>query len=227
MAIFKLGNTSAFLSPNQVSTFLNEHKAGTFLENMTITASGDLLTISSEHANIRITNATGSNVECVKYTSTPGITKSYTTAGTTNSYCKLYQAILCTHGLIILLSSYDGNVTYPRRVLALSADTNGELACVMPYITGSSSTWITSTLAGYSVCAAGSTSTANVTLTTNFNAQLTSIAPVVAANTDRDVTIPNVYAALHSQQPSAGLAAVVIGSQNYITDGTLYIKDGV
>lgn len=224
MAIHKIGNT-AILSVETVASFLNEYKTGTFLEDKTITVSGNTLTISSEHAYINITSASGSNLECVKYSSSPGVTKSYTTQGVNASYSYFYGVILCSKGMIVLLATYDGNATYPRRFVSVFSDSNGELACLMPYITGTYSTWITSTLSGYSVCAVNSTEAANVTLTPNLNAQLTSIAPVVAETTDTSVTIPDVYAALHSQQTNDGLAAVTINGVNYITNGTWYIKD--
>lgn len=206
--------------------WLQAKKAGTFLENMTIslsnaTATGSTLTIASENATFTF-NPKASRDEYViasltgeaatheyRYSSMPSATS---TAGT-----QITGALLCANGIIIGVQNRWNNVA---NYIGITADSSGEVAFFHrdKNINDSSPT-------GYIGAAYKSTAYNATTLTPTYGSPLTSIAPIVPQTSENDITFPHAFAALHTQQSGLGLEAVLIGNNKYITNGYWYIRD--
>lgn len=209
--------------------FLNTNKTGTFLENTTIELSQDTSTLTIATANatfeIHIGSVAGTN-NIVTLTGDI-VSGLLARAGNSSTYAILMkEAILCNNGLIINIF-WEGHSNSPE--ILLTIDNTGELAVILKsssaFITGGSSASV-ATISGYRVTAAGSSSEATVTLTPQYGAQKTSLAPIVPMCNDNSISLPYAYAALHTQAPDVGLQSMRMNGSNYITNGVWYIKDG-
>lgn len=208
--------------------FLNSNKAGTFLDDVTIELSQDTttLTISTANATFEIhagSIAGTSNLATFTANTTSAIVAK---AGSTGAQeIQIKGAVLCKNGLIIDMYWY--NVHSPE--IALTIDNNGELAVIFKssssFIGSGSSASIIS-ISGYQVTDTNSSSKATVTLTPQYGAQKTSLAPMVPMCNDNSISLPYAYAALHTQAPDVGLQSMRMNGSNYITNGVWYIKDG-
>lgn len=208
--------------------WLQAKKAGTFLENMTIslseaTATGSTLTIASENAtftfNPKNSTAKYAVASLTGETSTQEYyfnNISYGSAGT------LFKgALLCTNGIIIgVYTMYNSNGYWCDNYIGITVDSSGEVAffCRDGNINTLNPT-------GYIGIAYKSTAQKETALTPAYGSPLTSIAPIVPQTSENDITFPYAFAALHTQQSGLGLAAVSIGNDKYITNGYWYVKD--
>ena len=208
--------------------FLNANKAGTFLDDVTIELSEDTttLTISTTNATFEI-HAGGISGTSSLATFTANVTSSLTVRPGTSSpnSVRIKGAILCNKGLIFDVSSDYGH----SPEIALTVDNAGELAVIFKdsssFLSSSSSVSVIS-ISGYRITATGSSSQATVTLTPQYGAQKTSLAPIVPMCNDNSISLPYAYAALHTQAPDVGLQSMRMNGSNYITNGVWYIKDG-
>lgn len=207
--------------------FLNTNKAGTFLDNATIGLSeeGTKLTISTANATFEI--SVGSILGTSNLAAfTANVTSSLIVrAGSSrHSSIKIKGAILCSKGIIFDISSDDLGHS-PE--IVLTVDNAGDLAVIFK----DSSSFCDSSgalisISGYRVTATDSSSEATVTLTPQYGAQKTSLAPIVPMCNDNSISLPYVFAALHTQAASQGIQAMRMNGSNYITNGVWYIKDG-
>lgn len=208
--------------------FLNANKAGTFLENATIEISETKSTLTISSANATFTINTGSIARDVVFATFSGnITSTlYAKAGAT-SITSIKGALLCNNGLIIETNVYM-NADHISPEIALTVDSTGELAVIFKnaaWTLASSSSAVASIL-GYRVTDTNSSSEATVTLIPQYEAQKTSLAPIVPICNDNSILLPYAYAALHTQAASQGVQAMRMNGSNYITNGVWYIKDG-
>lgn len=209
--------------------FLNTNKVGTFLENTTIELSQDTNTLTIATANatfeIYIGGVAGTN-NIVTLTGDIVSGLLARAGNNTTTVILMKEAILCNNGLIINIF-WQGHSNSPE--ILLTIDNTGELAVILKssssFITGGTSASI-ATISGYRVTAAGSSSEATVTLTPQYGAQKTSLAPIVPMCNDNSISLPYVFAALHTQAASQGIQAMRMNGSNYITNGVWYIKDG-
>lgn len=224
MAISKFENEPA-QKLAALHTFLNEHKTGTFLENVQLslgsstdgTPNGKLLfgsdlfiqcTGSSNQSNVVSYNGT--------YTS---LTFPNNTDSNKHPF-RFSSAILCTNGLI--LSGYDSTAEKEICRVIITVDDEGELAVILP----SKSVYSFSEAdTDYSLMTADSTLTTGINVAPAYSSNLTSLAPAAVKAMEASRTLPYAYAALTTQLISEGLEAVLIDGAPFITNGIWYIKD--
>lgn len=207
--------------------WLQAKKAGTFLENMTIslsnaTATGSTLTIASENATFTFNPKQGTQAWTV--ISLAGESGTWTNVTSATGYSGdgtfFGGALLCTNGIILRTSSLN-NTTYTDNYFVITADSSGEVAFVRRNANANQG----ANANGYIGIAYKSTAQKTTTLTPTYGSPLTSIAPIVPQTSENDITFPYAFAALHTQQSGLGLAAVSIGTDKYITNGYWYVKD--
>lgn len=209
--------------------WLQAKKAGTFLENMTIslseaTATGSTLTIASENAVFTFNPKVSRNEYVIASLTGEAATQEYrysamlhNSAGTL-----LTGALLCTNGIIIdVYTMYNSNGSWCNNYIGITVDSSGEVAFFRR-----DGNINNNTPSGYIGIAYKSTAQKATSLTPAYGSPLTSIAPIVPQTSENDITFPHTFAALHTQQSGLGLAAVSIGADKYITNGYWYIKDG-
>lgn len=207
--------------------WLQAKKAGTFLENMTIslsdaTATGSTLTIASENATFTFNPKQSTQAWAV--ISLAGESGTWTNVTSTTGYSGngtfFGGALLCTNGIILRMSSLN-NTTYTDNYVVITADSSGEVAFVRRNVDANKG----ADANGYIGIAYKSTAQKTTILTPTYGSPLTSIAPIVPQTSENDITFPYAFAALHTQQSGLGLAAVSIGNDKYITNGYWYVKD--
>ena len=224
---FNLETSASNMQP--LYNFLNINKAGTFLDDVTIELSQEdtKLTISTANATFEINTGSIAGTDNIA-TFTANVTSSLAArAGVSSSYSvRIKGAILCNNGLIFDISSdYKGH----SPEIAVTVDNAGELAVIFKdsssFLSGGSSADINA-ISGYRVTDTNSSSRATVTLTPQYGAQKTSLAPIVPMCNDNSILLPYAYAALHTQASGIGIQAMRMNGSNYITNGVWYIKDG-
>lgn len=207
--------------------WLQAKKAGTFLENMTLslsaaTATGSTLTIASENATFTFNPKQATQAWAV--ISLTGESETWTNVTSTSGYSSdgtyFGGALLCANGIILRTSSRSNN-TYTDNYFVITADSSGEVAFVRRNVDANKG----ADANGYIGIAYKSTAQKATTLTPAYGSPLTSIAPIVPQTSENDITFPHVFAALHTQQSGLGFAAVSIGNDKYITNGYWYVKD--
>ena len=207
--------------------WLQSKKAGTFIENMTLslseaTATGSTLTIKSENATFTFNPKQATQVWAV--ISLTGESETWTNVTSTTGYSGdgtyFGGALLCTNGIILRTSSRN-NATYTDNYFVITADSSGEVAFVRRNVDANKG----ANANGYIGIAYKSTAQKTTILTPAYGSPLTSIAPIVPQTSENDITFPHVFAALHTQQSELGFAAVSIGTDKYITNGYWYVKD--
>lgn len=226
MAISKFSVATSTDDMSLFYTFLNANKAGTFLENMEIELSEDSKTLtitSSKGTKITIMTGTTNQTFAVKFEG--NITTSIAPYTQTSVLSRLTSALLCKNGIIVDMGSLINTSYYHSPQVMITVDNTGDLAVIFKnttYLADSNNNVITS----YRVTAADSTSQAAVTLTPQYGAQKTSLAPIVPMCNDNSISLPYAYAALHTQASGIGLQSMAMDGVNYITNGCWYIKDG-
>lgn len=215
------GNMQSFYN------FLNANKAGTFLDDVTIELSQEdtKLTISTANSTFEISAgsiAGTSNLATFTANTTSTLIARVGASGAQE--IQINGAVLCKNGLII---SASWNDTHSPEI-ALTIDNNGELAVIFKRISSfiNNSSNVIYSISGYRITTTGSSSEASVTLTPQYGAQKTSLAPIVPMCNDNSISLPYAYAALHTQAPDVGLQSMRMNGSNYITNGVWYIKDG-
>ena len=207
--------------------WMQAKKAGTFLENMTIslsnaTATGSTLTIASENATFTFNPKVSRNEYVVASLTCEAATHEYRngTTGNAKAGVLLTGALLCANGIIIGVYTLYLNGMWGNNYIGITVDSSGEVAFFHRdgYINDS-------TFTGYMGISYKSTAYNATTLTPTYGSPLTSIAPIVPQTSENDITFPHAFAALHTQQSGLGLAAVSIGNNKYITNGYWYIRD--
>lgn len=208
--------------------WLQAKKAGTFLENMTIslsaaTATGSTLTIASKNATFTFNPKKATQAWAV--ISLTGESETWTNDTTASSYSSdgtyFGGALLCANGIILRTSS-SNNAIYTDNYFVVTADSSGEVAFVRRNVNANKG----ADANGYIGIAYKSTAQKATVLTPAYDSPLTSIAPIVPQTSENDITFPHVFAALHTQQSGLGFAAVSIGNDKYITNGYWYVRDG-
>lgn len=202
-------------------SFLNENKAGTFLENMTIGGdSSEQLSVSDGKSTFQITFvSTGATNNKSSFICKYG---SVTWSGATynSGYLKFNEAVLCDNGLLLRChhkysSSSDENYAY----FGLTADQDGDLAVIYPENTSGVGT--TTRVVAYD-----STVASTYTSQPQFGATLSSLAPMVPVSADNTATLPYAYSAISSQVSERGIYIFDIDGTAFISNGVWYIKDG-
>ena len=207
--------------------WLQAKKAGTFLENMTISLSnatniGSTLTIASENATFTFNPKL--SIEDYIFASLTGEAATheyhYGYTGNNTAGTLLTGALLCANGILIGLYTLNMNGTWGNKYIGITVDSSGEVAFfhMDKKINDISPT-------GYIGAAYKSTAQTVTVLTPTYDSPLTSIAPIVPQTSENDITFPHAFAALHTQQSGLGLASVSIGNNKYITNGYWYIRD--
>lgn len=213
------------------ANWLNEHKQGTFLENLTITLSqtintNDTLSISDDEVTVKFTVQTGSNKECFKFTG-ESFTTTRSNSDGTGATAYITGALLCNKGLMLkYYAGYSSSTSVTICAVCITLDNNGKLATITTAenyrIPESSSSQITK----WATYTSESTSNSACTCRPYFEANLTSLAPITAMGIDTNARLPYAYAAISTQLNSEGLSPVIIDGAPYITNGVWYIKDG-
>lgn len=227
MAVSKFSVATSTNDMSLFYTFLNANKAGTFLENMEIELSEDskTLTITSSKGT-KITIVTGDTNQTFAVKFEGNITTYITPYSNTGVLSRLTSALLCKNGIIVDMGSLINSSYYHLPQVMITVDNTGDLAVIFKNTTGLTDGNNNVSITSYRVTAADSTSQAVVTLTPQYGAQKTSLAPIVPMCNDNSISLPYAYAALHTQASGMGLQSMAMEGSNYITNGCWYIKDG-
>lgn len=226
-------------------SFLNEHKTGTFLENIDLVSSTDespsyprltfkhILEGTGNIDQVTILTSSGNDYKStVKYqTERDGVWRDFATddSGQTEFYRYMYDCLLCTNGLIVRQRMYTSNDYRIITPFILTVDNNGRLVvfCVNK---GKSSIYSVddnySTYASYLVMSDQTPTVKSIATRSTFTTNRTCLAPIaVPASNQVDLYLPHTWVASQTQLSSPGLYAVKINGVDYITNGTIYIRD--
>lgn len=230
----------------ELITFLNEHKTGTFLENINITASTDSSTYYPIIVFQQVLEGTG-NVNQVSLLTSAGsdykstvkylvkrndatvINFATNDSDQSNFYRYMYDCLLCANGLIIRQRIYDSTSSY--RIVTpfiLTVDNNGHLVvfCVNKGKTAYSVDNNYSTYNYYLIMSDQTPTVRSISAVPTYTTNRTCLAPIaIPASNQVDLYLPHTWVASQTQLSSPGLYAVRINGVDYITNGTIYIKD--
>lgn len=227
MAVSKFSVATSTNDMSLFYTFLNANKAGTFLENMEIKLSEDskTLTITSSKGT-KITIVTGDTNQTFAVKFEGNITTNIIPYPNLGVLSRLTSALLCNNGIIVDMGTLVSNTYAHSPQVMITVDNTGDLAVIFNNTTGLTDGNYNVSITSYRVTAADSTSQATATLTPQYGAQKTSLAPIVPMCNDNSISLPYAYAALHTQASGMGLQSMAMEGFNYITNGCWYIKDG-
>ncbi len=229
MAIVRFQQPSGSLSLATFYAWLNTHKEGTFLEDLTITnttttSENDTVTIGSDDVTIKFINTLGGNKEIFKYSS-DHFTKTVRSVSGAGINVYIVGALLCDNGIILeYYANYDSATMRSNYGICITTDSNGELAAItvtstVPEASTEISVWDTST--------ADSTTNARRTCRPYYAGSMTALAQITAQGMDNTLRLPYAYAAITTQLSSEALNSVLIDGAPYITNGVWYIRDAV
>ena len=231
----------------ELITFLNEHKTGTFLENISIEEYRDpsssyfpkirfLQTLEGTNNtnDVKLTTASASDYRStvqyqVKRNNATIINFATSDSDQSNFYRYMYDCLLCANGLIVRQRIYDSSSSY--RIVTpfiLTVDNNGHLVvfCVnrgktVYYVDNNSSTY-----ASYLVMSDQTPAVRSINTQPAYTTNRTCLAPIaLPASNQVDLYLPHAWVASQTQLSTPGLYAVRINGVDYITNGTIYIKD--
>lgn len=216
-----------------LKTFLDENKAGTFLENATLevstsTVENDTLTITLGESEITLSNHASNSIDDVVYTGANMTASLKGDAGWSGFYPYISKLMLCNNGFVVEYMRWNsgdsGTSEHPAYPVAVTTDSTGKLAMV--YWTYASLS-VTNYPAGYEYYAIAydSLSVSAVYAVPQNNAQLTSLAAIIPTTNDNSITLPHVYVAVNQQLSGVGLTKIIMNGISYITNGKWYIKD--
>jgi len=217
-----------------LKAFLDENKAGTFLEDATLELSttaveNDTLTITLGDSQLKLAATASGNYNDIEYTGSNMTVSFKGNDGYGGSYPYISKLMFCKNGIVFEYmrrntgdSAYGTeHIIYP---VAVTVDSAGNLAMIYWGINGLSvANAYTSNI--YYAVTYSSISVSAVTVIPQNSAQFTSLAPIVANTSDNAVSLPYAYAAVHQQVAGLGLTKVVMDGTYYITNGLWYIKD--
>lgn len=243
---FTATNTSdAGTNLAQFRSFLVEYKSSTFLKDMDISS----ISYSSPTAYITITSKNGTTtlkINCrneavgssviFSYHANEDFTSNSNTYGSSNGYWSsafIKGAILCDNGIILHIyglanGSSSASQSHNSLGYALTVDDNDELSVIATnnYIPVDTDYATTSNTIG--IMHPLSTSKGSFRIQTQYGASQTCLSPLIPCNTsDPNAYLPFAYGATQSQYPAERLGAIRLGGNDYITNGTWYIRDGV
>lgn len=246
MAISKGFFDKWVMGVDELVSFLNENKTGTFLENIDITATNDggtdfpiivfqqvlegtgnmnqvsLLTLSSNNYKSTVKYL-------VKRNDTAIINFATNDNGQSSFYKYMYDCLLCTNGLIVRQRIYDSTSSYRIATpFILTVDNNNRLVvfCVNQGKTLYSVYDNYSTYSSYLVMSDQTPTVKSIVTQPAYETNRTCLAPIaIPASNQVDLYLPYTWVASQTQLSSPGLYAVRINGVDYITNGTIYIKD--
>lgn len=200
-------------------SFLNENKAGTFLENMTIGGdSSNQLSVSDGKSSFEISFvSSGATTNKSSF-----IGKYYTetwSGASYSGYLKLNEAVLCNNGLLLRCRLKHNASSITNAYFGLTADQDGNLAVIYPNDDNGVGT--TTRVVAYD-----STVASTYTSQPQFGTTLSSLAPMVPVSADNTATLPYAYSAISSQVSERGIYIFDIDGTAFISNGVWYIKDG-
>lgn len=229
----------------ELINFLNENKAGTFLEDITIEEYPDgtyypkirfLQTLEgiNNTNDVKLTTAYSSDYKStvsylVKRNDETIISFATSDSDQSNFYRYMYDCLLCANGLIVRQRIYDSSSSY--RIVTpfiLTVDNNGHLVvfCVNRGKTVYSVDGNYSTYSSYLVVSDQTPTAKSIVTQPAYTTNRTCLAPIaVPASNQVDLYLPHTWVASQTQLSSPGLYAVKINGVDYITNGTIYIRD--
>lgn len=217
-----------------LKTFLDENKAGTFLENATLEVStsavtNDTLTITLGESEIKLVTFASDTQNNVAYTGANMTASLKGDYGWNGAYPYISKLMLCSNGFVVEYmrrngSDYLSSIEHPAYPVAVTIDSTGKLAMVYWTYTSLS---VANYPAGYEYYAIAydSLSVVAVNVVPQNNAQLTSLAAIIPTTNDNSITLPHVYVAVNQQLSGVGLTKIIMNGISYITNGKWYIKD--
>ena len=217
-----------------LKAFLDENKAGTFLENATLELSttaftNDTLTITLGESEIKLVTFASDSQINVAYTGANMTASLKGDYGWNGAYPYISKLMLCSNGFVVEYMRRNGsdslsNIDHPAYPVAVTTDSTGKLAMVY-WTYNSISVANTFVPYQYYAIAYDSLTVSAVNVVPQNNAQRTCLSPIVPNTADNSVTLPYVYVTTQQQLSGAGLAKVVMDGTYYITNGLWYIKD--
>lgn len=242
MAI-KLFNAGTMNNLSSLYSFLNTNKAGTFLENCTIALGESNTSITFTKGDITasyITTSESGTPTILSYTGgrTDFSIATTTTTGGSSGYSRLNGAVLCKNALILRVfthCAYSSSSTDYNRYIAITLDSNGELAVICSRNKNNALTFAPpSSSANYEEqmvnCGYAAFTKDSITLSLGwcrptFSCQLTSLSPVGLDTASGNITLPNAFVMVNSQLAGEGFTAITIDGTDYATNGWWCFKD--
>ena len=207
-------NPTSTTDLNGLSTWLNENKTGTIFENAEISIISNALNIALNQSTVILHigsfGASGGNIITLRGGADDKIWKM-----PTNIVVNFNQCVLSSNGLIVELSVPNG-----LNYIAISVDSNNKLSVVW----GTDDVSITN-ITYYVGVSISSINLNHTTITPQYNADLTSLALITPTTGTTNIYFPNMYVAVSTQLPKAGMYIVTINANVYITNGIWYIPD--
>ncbi len=213
-------------------TWLQANKTGTFLNDVSISIAtnyntNDLVTISDQTngQSIQYEAIGGQDVSKVVEYYNGSNTWTWTTPTYASSTAYLDEAILCNHGLIVKFSGRHGSNAYGTYYLScLTVDENG----LLTFIGGEGKITHTKSLAndcGFGVYSPSMLQQSNYNIYTTYGQDKTILTPLTMNKASGSILLPYAYAATQTELASEGLYGVTMNNEDYITNGTFYVKD--
>lgn len=236
MAVSKI-TTESTSDASVIKSFLDENKAGTFLENAEISADNHTLTITQsvseggafvENCTLKIvlreaaqTSAKTSVIVLSKGEDTT--IGEFTIGGVniTNVGFWFKGAALCRNGLILNLYLRTSS-NYTDAYCLLTVDSAGNF--VMIYERANTGSDISTVGTGYRIAGYHSLDVASVRIEPQYGSQQTALAPVCLVSGIL-YKVPYAFAATQTQAADRGLSTLTAGSDSYISNGVWFVKD--
>lgn len=214
--------------------WLTANKAGTFLNDVGVSigsnyATNDLVTISDQTNGQSIQYEASSNLPTTKvieyYDGTTTWTWFTPTYGSSSAY--LEEAILCNYGLIVKFhgtysSGSAGVADY--YLTCLTVDENGKLT----FIGGGGRITHARSVAndcGFSIYSPSMLQQSTYNIYPTYGQGKTILTPLTMKKPSGSILLPYAYAATQTELASEGLCGVTMNNEDYITNGTFYVKD--
>lgn len=227
MAIVRFQRASGTADLSAFLDWLNAHKEGTFLEDLTLTnttttQTNDTLTITDTDSSAQIISRTASNAVVFRYVGGT-VEHEIKTSISSGSNAYVVGALLCSKGLLIhIYGNYNTERANDYYGICLTVDSSGKLAAVLSTSAATSSS---SQISVWNTCAAGSTSVAQRECRPFYGSSLTSLAQISAQGIDNTLVLPYAFAAISTQLNAEALNSVLIDGAPFITNGAWYIRD--
>lgn len=231
MSIYKYSLQEATANLDGFYAWLNANKAGTFLENFTIS--------HGDENKISILNGSGygitfsANPSGTSWENTPLFTYTYQNTSvisykwTNTDYLLFKGAILCSKGLIIETvgkNSNSGLYDITSSEICITVGSDNELAMVYGWQLAGNLAWnLPTNGAASATIVSDGISSYVYNLQPNFSANYTALAPLIAQS---NKYLPYVCIAAATELPDSHLYDVNIGGIKYITNGKWYVRDG-
>ena len=211
--------------------WLQANRAGTFLNDVVVSIdrnynTNDLVTIRDQTNGqyIQYEAVTGQTIKVIEYNDGSG-TWTWSTPANGSAIAYLVEAILCNHGLIVkFYGSYTSSSTANYYLTCLTVDENG----LLTFIGGNGRIPHARSLendCGFGIYSPSMLQQSNYNIYPTYGEGKTILTPLTMKKASGSIVLPYAYAATQTELASEGLYGVTMNNEDYITNGTFYVKD--